>query len=539
MKKLSIQKIEMNKTINPLGSLLFLTLTALLAVFFHLPQTTTLIIIGVYFFIIAGLHPQNGIYFLLLILPFFLGNSKRPYYIILEFFVYALIVSFLIYMFFSKRERIKIPYFHLISIFFIFSLLSLPVNLKEFYFEVKGSLSIDARAYLIELGKMFCSSHEGTNAYWLRSFANLLSSIFLYLVTVYFFQGKDDILKSYFPLAIVFVITLIFGYCFLYDVIPHRDTYLSLSLVGKHDNAMTAFAYNRGYLGEYLIIVFPFIAYYLSKFNEKKTAFVFSVVILIIFLFTLPLTKQRGALLAFLFQIIFLFFIFWSESQYRWKVVTVGGILFIISLAFLFLGDYILRDGILIDRILNSKKDPGLRPEQWKVAWSMFKAYPLLGVGLGKHHHFFKEFSLALGHSWDPKLDYFGIRFVRTTAHNLYLHLLAEQGFLGLFSFLLIIVTIFIDSFRKMKLMKREEKYVAITIIISLVGWLSYGMAEHMFYLRIMQIFFWIELGFLSVLLRPYLKPIKFPRRLWGYIGVVSGILLVYRLALAYIYFVP
>ena len=42
-----------------------------------------------FFLSLAALHPLNGITFLLLVIPFFLGNPTKPYIFLLEIFIYG------------------------------------------------------------------------------------------------------------------------------------------------------------------------------------------------------------------------------------------------------------------------------------------------------------------------------------------------------------------------------------------------------------------------------------------------------------------
>ena len=95
--------------LSPFWSVLFLALVTVAVVFLNLPQQVTAYIIAAYVAVIALLHPLNGIYFLVLSVPFFLANSKRPYYLLLELFIYTTIVSALLHRliawFHGRRTR--------------------------------------------------------------------------------------------------------------------------------------------------------------------------------------------------------------------------------------------------------------------------------------------------------------------------------------------------------------------------------------------------------------------------------------------------
>ncbi|MFC2140656.1 O-antigen ligase family protein, partial [Candidatus Auribacterota bacterium] len=266
-------------------------------------------------------------------------------------------------------------------------------------------------------------------------------------------------------------------YAVLKRKFSNKSRYLGCSLVGIHESGITAFAYNRGYLAQYLIVILPFILYYLfPKWRSKRIVFVLASCSLLIVVFTLPLTKQRAAILAFLVQLIILFIFVLMSIKKKKKIMLISIIVLFLSIFFLFMADHFIRGGMLYKRLVHTKNNPGLRPKQWSVALKMAEMNPLLGVGLGKYHHFFPKYCQMNDVDWND-LRY-GIRLTRTTAHNLYLHILAEQGILGLLSFLAIIGVIFRDVFKSLKLMNPDEKTVTIILFISLAGWLAYGMTQ-------------------------------------------------------------
>ena len=165
------------RVLNPFWSVLFVVFIAVLAVFLGLPENAAAYLTCLFFLVIVILHPVNGVYFLLLVIPFFLGNSKRPYYLMLEFFVYATILSAILW--YVKKKHQKIPYTYPILLFLVVSLCSLPLNLKELFWEIwawsPGRLL-----------RILASSHEGYNLYYVRTLLNLASAVVLYFVTAAF-----------------------------------------------------------------------------------------------------------------------------------------------------------------------------------------------------------------------------------------------------------------------------------------------------------------------------------------------------------------
>ena len=527
-----------NKVFNPFWSVLFLAFAALLAIF-GLHENVVAYIVCLSFLAIVILHPVNGIYFLLLVIPFFLGNSKRPYYLMLEFFVYAMILS-AIFQWFSRKKLAKstssesrgqfLPHAYPILLFLAVSLCSLPLNLKELFWDIWAWSSLES---LRTLG----SSHEGSNLYYVRSLLNVASAVLLYFVTVFSITSLRGVQKTgvvaklalpstpdksnlpdskpvnncpagftevFKPMAVVALITIIFGFLFFYDVIPHSGGYLSLSLVGKQVGAMTAFAYNRGYLGQYLIVTLPLIAFFLSGWRNHRLLSLTFFLIVIACVSAIAFTLQRGPVIALISQVLLFLVLYWYVSGRKRKrfLLSLG---IIIGLVAVFLiADHFFVGGKGLKRLTTGGFD--YRGQLWKASSQMFVKNPLLGIGLGKHHYFFPEYAELVGIPWRSA-------GARTTAHNVYLHILAEQGILGLGCFIFLIGTIFITILRQLRVMTHLHRTAALAITVSLGGWLVYGLSQYMFYLRIMQIFFWVMLGFLTVILRDYVHPTKISKK--------------------------
>lgn len=522
-------KIPEKDKFQPFFILFFLFAAAAAALIFHLPQNVMAGVVLIFLLAVSFFHPANGIAFLLMIVPFFLGNSKRPYYFLLEVLVSIVILTFAITWFVKKKKGLLFPYRRLIVIFFFISLASLPLNIKEFYFYCRGFAADTGTGSLVKsLFMEFCSSHEGKHIYWLRTVVNLLTGISLYVVTVNSFKDKNQIKKLFFPLLIVFLSVLSFGYLFLFKVIPHQGSYLGMSLFGKQGKWITAFAYNRGYLAQYIIVFLPLVGFYLSWWKKNKTLFILSLISVFTGIVTIAFTFQRGPILALCFEMLLFSVLYISVSRTKKKNFIILSALFFCVFTVLFGTDYFLFKGRGINRLIHSIEKPGRRPMNWKVAYAMSRERPVLGVGTGKYHHFFPQYCQKAG------VPFRKLAYSRTTAHNLYLHLLAERGALGLICFLLLIAFIFKEFFQTIRIMDDTQSLVAVCLLVSIGGWLAYGMTQYMFYIRSMGIFFWIILGFLSVLLRPFMRSVKISKKACILTGIICVVLFCYRFWMVY-----
>ena len=507
---------------NSQWSLIFLLSSALFAYFFHIPEKVILSVIIVYFSCNVIINPKYGINFLVLITPLCLGNSKRPYFVYLELLVYLTILSFLIHFAFKKAKYSdKIPFKSVILLFVIVSCLNLPLNLKELYYYIRGTPFID-------VFHSFLTSNEGYDTFYLRSFSNLLSSMALFIIT-FVTMKTEDLYNLFKSMMIVLLLTCIFGFIFRYDLIQRKHLpFLTLQLMGQYGieagkTSICAFSFNAGYLGQYLISVIPLALFIV--FRGKRFWSYLSCTALILSIIIIPMTFQRGPVVAlFVEMLVFMMYILFN-SKNRKHILQRSLIAFVIVLFLFLIIDKFLNHGFITTKFCYVLSKTSLRDQIWKVALSMLQDNPLLGVGLGKFHYFFPKYCLIADVAWSG-----GIKYVRSTAHNLYLHILAEQGIVGFLSFMLLLVSILKQSCISLKEMDIEKKSLTIALFAIIAGIMSFGISQFIFYIRIMQIYFWCILGFLVVMIKPYLKDYYISKKIFllTFISLIS--LVGYRL---------
>ncbi|RPH89262.1 MAG: hypothetical protein EHM75_02595, partial [Desulfobacteraceae bacterium] len=121
------------RPVNPLWIIGLFFLLALGVLFFQLPEKWTAGLVVGFFLFLAALHPLNGISFLLLVIPFFLGNPSKPYIFLLEIFIYGTLVSAFFHWRSRKRQGsspLKFP----LLLWLLAAALSLPLAARELYY---------------------------------------------------------------------------------------------------------------------------------------------------------------------------------------------------------------------------------------------------------------------------------------------------------------------------------------------------------------------------------------------------------------------
>ncbi len=77
---------------------------------------------------------MNGIAFLVLSIPFFLGAAHNPYFFLYEILVYGTLILGFIHLW-KQKTSIEIPFKTLVLLLFLAALFSIPINAKEYYWE--------------------------------------------------------------------------------------------------------------------------------------------------------------------------------------------------------------------------------------------------------------------------------------------------------------------------------------------------------------------------------------------------------------------
>lgn len=512
---------------NPLALCAFFAVLVAFCFFTNIASGLLALFVLLSFSFFVFLRPQNGFCLLIFFVPFFLGNSKREFYFLLEYCAFATLISSMIYIYRTKRQEIYNLRWNCVYIgLLLFTsclLLSIPVNLKEFYYEVKGALGIDPVNYLKDQALLFSYGHEGKHIYWLRTLFNHLLGVALFF-SVPFVMTKKDIKDMFNCVIFSFCIVLLGGYLFYYDLVPHKGLYFSLSLVGKqHGVGMTAFAYNRGYLAQYLICFIPVLFYFFQR-NRKNIKGLAFIGLFIVGMTAIVLTTQRTSLFVFFIQLCSIPFYFLFISPYAISKKSLGFALLFVAVVslMLFLADLMFLNSMLKNRFCSLFNSLGQRSHIWLGAFTMWKHNILLGVGLGRYHHFFPYYnSHVLGSQ---------LMLERTTAHSLYLHILAQQGILTLFAFGSFLGALFYGVVQQIRRFKGEDLLILSILLFSLIGFLGYGIGQYMFYVRSVALSFWIISGLLYFLIKDYMNYFSV-KKAHAVVGVMLFVgLLIYRL---------
>ncbi len=139
----------------------------------------------------------------------------------------------------------------------------------------------------------------------------------------------------------------------------------------------------------------------------------------------------------------------------------------------------------------------------WRGAWDIFKNYPIFGSGLETFAYSYYQFRPAehnLTSEWD---------FLYNKAHNEYLNYLATTGIVGFGTYLLVVGTFLIWTFKKLN----SSFLILIALLASYISYLIYNF--FLFSVVILALFFYLfpALAFVAA---DATKVFKWPKKLYA-----------------------
>lgn len=224
--------------------------------------------------------------------------------------------------------------------------------------------------------------------------------------------------------------------------------------------------FNPNLLGEYLLMLLGVVGPLALRTREKKKALAYWGLGIVFFL-CLLLTYSRGIWVSFAAMVLF-----WGLTIERRLLFT---FLLVPIILFFYHGEIATRLWSLFN---TQDTSVALRYALWDSTSYMIKDFPLLGIGWGSFWQVYPQYNYFIQ---EPDVIIFH-------AHNLYLHLAAEIGAVGLLFFLAILLIhgrkVWVDS---------EENHLPQRYILPaiLVGVLISGLFDHNLYSFQVSVVFW------------------------------------------------
>ncbi len=236
-------------------------------------------------------------------------------------------------------------------------------------------------------------------------------------------------------------------------------------------------------LGAYMLLIFPLA---LSNFlyeNDEYAEKAFYALVSIFTVITIVLTFSRGIWLSSIIAVILILLL---GIKILKKNIIYLGIVAVISLIPVVINwEAIVIRFLSIQNIFNSAENSiEWRKSLIKSTFEIFMDNPAIGTGIN-------SFSFIVS-AYQKRAGYFSVN-----PHNYYLQLLAETGVIGLFTFIILALSILYMSFKAYKNSEKIYRGIALGLLVSIISSLVHISVDIDWSVLSIPMVFWMEVGLL------------------------------------------
>ena len=223
-------------------------------------------------------------------------------------------------------------------------------------------------------------------------------------------------------------------------------------------NAMITTVGNPNFASSLLALMLLTALYAILIQSINKFYKIVGVVIIILGLVLIIDSQSRQGLLVAFFSIMFysVIYFYFVLRKFRLAVIAISATLILFTI----LG--MLQLGPLASVLY--KGSVSVRGYYWRAAFEMIKDKPFTGVGLDRYGSFFKEYR-EVGYP----LNY-GFEITSSNAHNVYLQLFSTGGIFVGFSYLLLLILIFMIGLQNIKNSQGDFQKTNLLLLATWVG---------------------------------------------------------------------
>ncbi|MBU1912000.1 MAG: O-antigen ligase family protein [Candidatus Omnitrophica bacterium] len=302
---------------------------------------------------------------------------------------------------------------------------------------------------------------------------------FLSYISVFFAVSQTDsdqkkiLIKAIIAAALIIsvysIYQYIWGYQYTIDYLKKTNTAFLLESSYARDILLSKRAIGTfpspNILAGYLAMAF-FLSLYIF-FSGRNALKIFPAVIILI---ALIFTKSLGAWLILIAAVVVLFFISYDDFKNKKLLFAVYFILIAFTIAFI-----IVNRWERLTNLENPHNSITQRLNYWRTSIAVIKDHPFLGVGPGNFQEVFLKYKVGL--STDTRY-----------AHNILMHMWAENGALGFAGMLLLIAAFIYKSIIK-------SKY----LFLAGLAFILHNLIDITYFIPETGLFWWVILGLLLI----------------------------------------
>ncbi|MGB2980282.1 MAG: O-antigen ligase family protein, partial [Candidatus Zixiibacteriota bacterium] len=285
-----------------------------------------------------------------------------------------------------------------------------------------------------------------------EEFLRFLSFFLLYVLIVEEIRGERRTTLMIDSVLLVTILTSLYG-------VLQRLGYPLLDWVPQHYTRVMSSYGNPNFFGTHLVAVIPLLLVLSMGSHGRRR--LFSALALLLALACLLFSETRSAWIGFAFSLVFLTFLIRKTRTVRFRLKTMAPLfaVFLVIILLLFLSQ-----GVIVERFSQLWDPQGsvfMRIHTWEAAFSMIKASPVFGSGLGTFQIVFPGFRYP---GFELEVPYGNLLH----AHNEYLEIWGEIGILGLALFLWLMIGFFRYAIKNLR--GGREGLIALGLISGIAG---------------------------------------------------------------------
>lgn len=335
----------------------------------------------------------------------------------------------------------------------------------------------------------------------LKGFFKTLTYLGFYVSLIHYLKyNKDKIKWIFLSFALCACYETFFAFLQNFGAVQEISGWQDMSRLNPEEVMTRVYGtlkpYNPNLFGGYLLsiipsfIVIPFLSGIMPLNKKSKTLYVlFTIFLSIVSSIALILTGCRGAYIGLFFELILLFIIAYKflQPQFR-KIYSILTCLFVFISTFVIFTASSLRARILSIFAMRSDSSNSFRFNVYNSCLNMFKDNWLLGIGCG-NQNFREIYGLYMKTGFDA-----------LSAYNIYLETAVESGIFALFAFLAFLFENIIKTIKYIWSTRKIETVYVTAALISLIGILTHGFVDTVFFRPQIQFVFWIMMSIIRII---------------------------------------
>lgn len=327
----------------------------------------------------------------------------------------------------------------------------------------------------------------------LKGFFKTLTYLGFYISVIHYLKDNKNMIKwIFFAFALCAGYETIFAFLQNFGAVEEISGWQDMSHLNPEEVMTRVYGtikpYNPNLFGGYMLSIIP--AFITLPFINKKLMPV-AIIGGLLSCIALVLTGCRGAYIGLFFEILVVICVIYKflKPQLRKAFTALIGFC-ALALSFIIVSTASLRARIFSIFAMRSDSSNSFRFNVYQSCIQMFKDNWLLGIGCG-NQNFREVYGLYMKTGFDA-----------LSAYNIYLETAVESGIFALTAFISFLGINIYKSFKFIFSNKTIEAVYVLSALLSIIGMLTHGFVDTVFFRPQIQFTFWIMVGIIRVIVK-------------------------------------